>query len=80
MSFFSATRQVTGVLSKPQFLSIARSSGPHRLYSTPRPPNNAPHTQRSQFKILPIIAILALGSGSYILLVKSRTGQNTRPN
>ncbi|KAJ5088241.1 hypothetical protein N7456_011857 [Penicillium angulare] len=80
MSLFSATRQATGIFSKPQFLSLARSS-PHRPYSTPRPPPNAPHNQqRSQFKILPIIAILALGSGSYVLLVKSRTGQPTRPN
>ncbi|KAJ5752461.1 hypothetical protein N7520_009378 [Penicillium odoratum] len=78
MSLFSTTRTITGVFSKPQFLSIARSSGPHRLYSTrpPTPNNNAPQNSRSNFKVLPIIALLAISSGSYVLLVKSRTGQN----
>jgi hypothetical protein len=30
------------------------------------------HNSRSQFKILPFIIILAIGSGSYVLLVTSR--------
>ncbi|KAJ5180466.1 hypothetical protein N7492_003676 [Penicillium capsulatum] len=86
MSFFSYTRPFAGVLSKPQFQSLlARSSGPHRLSSSapgssPRPSANAPHTSRSQFKILPILAIIAVGSGSYILLVKSRTGARQSPS
>ncbi|KAJ6109709.1 hypothetical protein N7486_001944 [Penicillium sp. IBT 16267x] len=80
MSLFSATRAATGVFSKPQFLSIAQSSGPHRPYSTRPPTPKTPQTSRSNFPILPIIAILALGSGSYVLLVKSRTGQKPPSN
>ncbi|KAA8642140.1 hypothetical protein EYZ11_008960 [Aspergillus tanneri] len=43
--------------------------------SPPRPPSsNTSHYDRSQFKVLPIIAIIGLGTGSYVFLVKSRTG------
>ncbi|KAJ5553018.1 hypothetical protein N7494_002396 [Penicillium frequentans] len=80
MSLFTATRTATGVFSKPRFLSIARSSGPHRLYSTRPPTPNNPQTSRSNFPVLPIIAILAIGSGSFVLLAKSRTGQKPPSN
>jgi hypothetical protein len=33
---------------------------------------SSPHNSRSHFKILPFIIILAIGSGSYVLLVTSR--------
>ncbi|KAJ5936343.1 hypothetical protein N7454_004978 [Penicillium verhagenii] len=79
MSFFSVTRMATRVFSKSQIPSIARSSGP-RPYSTRPTPKDAPQMSRSQFKILPLIALLAISSGSYVFLVKSRTGQNPKPN
>ena len=44
----------------------------HRLYSTPPQPKN-----RSQFPILPILALIAVSSGSYVFLVRSRTGLQT---
>lgn len=44
-----------------------------RPYSS-SPPNTPSQYNRSQFKILPFLAIIGLGSGSYVFLVKSRTG------
>ncbi|KAJ5392224.1 hypothetical protein N7509_007714 [Penicillium cosmopolitanum] len=71
------------LLSKPQLASNAQ---PHRFNSTnkpasssssspstPRPSSSAPQQSRSNFPVIPIIAIFLLGSGSYILLVNSRT-------
>ncbi|KAJ5166623.1 uncharacterized protein N7482_005404 [Penicillium canariense] len=83
MSLAVARRFASGVFSKPSFTptSLARLSGPQRLSSTapksspPQRPSSAPQNDRSQFKILPILTIIAIGSGSYIFLVKSRTGQ-----
>jgi hypothetical protein len=54
--------------------------------SSPKPDSSSPSSSpssssssgsqynRSQFKILPFVTIFAIGTGSYILLVKSRTG------
>lgn len=42
----------------------------HRLYSSPSQYN----ANRSQFKVLPILAIIALSSASYVFLVRSRAG------
>ncbi|KAE8145215.1 hypothetical protein BDV25DRAFT_165149 [Aspergillus avenaceus] len=50
-----------------------RQQQQHHPYSS-TPPNSSSPYNRSQFKIAPFIAIFALGSGSYALLVKSRTG------
>ncbi|GES63029.1 hypothetical protein AFLA_131430 [Aspergillus terreus] len=47
---------------------------PHRSASSSSSSSSSSQYHRSQFKILPFIAIFALGSGSYALLVKSRTG------
>lgn len=50
----------------------------HRLYSSPSQPNkNTTTNNPSQFKVLPILAIIGLGTGSYVLLVKSRVGQQS---
>ncbi|KAJ5358711.1 uncharacterized protein N7496_011124 [Penicillium cataractarum] len=85
MSLPIARRFASGVFSKPAFTPthLIRSSIPRRLSSsnapksTPPPrPSSAPHNDRSQFKILPILAIIGIGSGSYVFLVKSRTGQS----
>ncbi|KAJ5082075.1 hypothetical protein N7532_011118 [Penicillium argentinense] len=93
MSSLSSTRasasRLSGLLNRPQITptssAFARSSGPHRLNSSnqrsPPRPSSAPQQSRSNFPIIPIVAIVALGSGSYILLVKSRTGVNqARPS
>ncbi|KAJ5825909.1 hypothetical protein N7474_003047 [Penicillium riverlandense] len=84
--FLSTARQTAPA---SHFLSgrIQLTTLSRRAYSTPsRPPppppppsSNSPHTNRSHFKILPILAIIGLGSGSYVLLVKSRTGANKNP-
>lgn len=84
MSLLSSTRTFTGVLSKSR-VQAARLPGLHRHSSSapgssPRPSANAPHTSRSQFKILPILALIAVGSGSYVFLVKSRTGARPPSN
>ncbi|KAL1847068.1 hypothetical protein Plec18167_003074 [Paecilomyces lecythidis] len=42
-----------------------------RFYSTSSPP--PPQNRRSEFKVVPFIVLLAVGTGAYILLVKSRT-------
>ncbi|GLI81786.1 hypothetical protein PoHVEF18_010176 [Penicillium ochrochloron] len=84
MSLPAARRFAAGVFSKPAFTStnLVRPSIPQRLSSSnapkssSRPSSSAPHNDRSQFKILPILAIIAIGSGSYVFLVKSRTGQS----
>ncbi|KAJ5883969.1 uncharacterized protein N7473_010855 [Penicillium subrubescens] len=83
MSLPAARRFASGVFSKPAFTSthLVRSSIPQRLSSnnapkSSRPSSSAPHNDRSQFKILPILVIIAIGSGSYVFLVKSRTGQS----
>jgi hypothetical protein len=74
----------SGALSK-SFRSnplLVRSSGPHRLSSNsqPRRPSSAPQNTRNQFKVVPILILIAISSGSYALLVKSRTGQSQRPS
>ncbi|OQE31411.1 hypothetical protein PENSTE_c001G00062 [Penicillium steckii] len=77
-------------LTRPQLTrnnlnaNLIRSSVPHRLNSnsgapkpsSSRPTSSAPNQSRSNFPIIPLIIIFALGSGSYALLVKSRTGVN----
>ncbi|KAE8360838.1 hypothetical protein BDV27DRAFT_133934 [Aspergillus caelatus] len=55
--------------SRPHHL---RHQQHHRPYSSSSP--NSSQSNRSQFKILPFLAIIGIGSGSYIFLVKSRTG------
>ncbi|KAJ5902354.1 hypothetical protein N7495_002882 [Penicillium taxi] len=76
MSLPSCTRQLlTGALSKSRSLPVRLSSS-SRLYSTgPKPPPK----KDSDFKILPILALIGISSGSYLLLVKSRTGQTPGP-
>lgn len=63
----------------PRSSLIARSSPPHRgqqrqlrPYSSKPSSSPSPHNDRSQFKVLPFIILVAIGSGSYVLLVKSR--------
>ncbi|KAH8698274.1 hypothetical protein BGW36DRAFT_425986 [Talaromyces proteolyticus] len=48
--------------------SLSTLSTGHRHYSSKSPPQDS----RSQFKILPFVAILLIGTGSYVFLVKSR--------
>lgn len=48
----------------------------HRHYS----PTPSPHNSRSQFKVLPFVVILAVGSGAYVLLVKSRASARADAN
>ncbi|KAE8351392.1 hypothetical protein BDV28DRAFT_137203 [Aspergillus coremiiformis] len=68
----------SGVASS--FTQPVRSSfRPHRQeqhHSRPysSPPPNVSQYDRSQYKILPLITIIGIGTGSYIFLVKSRTG------
>lgn len=82
MSLPIARRFASGVFSKPAFTPShpLRSSIAQRLSSSNAPkssppprPSSAPHNDRSQFKILPILAIIGIGTGSYMLLVKART-------
>ncbi|KAL4963541.1 uncharacterized protein BDV14DRAFT_176373 [Aspergillus stella-maris] len=54
----------------------------HRPYSSssrPPPPNPPPHSatqySRSNFKILPFLSIIAIGTASYVLLAKSRAAE-----
>lgn len=42
--------------------------------SSPQSSNNPTQYSRSNFKVLPFVALFAVGTGSYVLLVKSRTG------
>ncbi|KAE8133120.1 hypothetical protein BDV38DRAFT_287097 [Aspergillus pseudotamarii] len=56
--------------SRPHHL---RQEQHHRPYSSSSSPQSS-QSNRSQFKILPFLAIIGIGSGSYIFLVKSRTG------
>ncbi|KAJ9200578.1 hypothetical protein DTO164E3_2897 [Paecilomyces variotii] len=42
-------------------------------YSTSSSP--PPQNRRSEFKVVPFIVLLAVGTGAYILLVKSRTAK-----
>lgn len=73
--FSPATRQIPGVIST-RLSQLARPT--HRQYSTPRPPPRSPAPQsKSNFPIIPIVILIAISSGSYALLVKSRTGQQT---
>ncbi|KAJ5092129.1 hypothetical protein NUU61_006999 [Penicillium alfredii] len=66
----------SGVLSRTRVLpSRVVPEGFHRLYNS----RSSPQTGRSQFKILPILAVIGISSGSYILLVKSRTGARQSP-
>lgn len=77
----SSSSAANSAVVLPRSSLIARSSAPHhrcqqqqqqlRAYSTSRP-SPSPHNDRSQFKVLPFVVILAIGSGSYVLLVKSR--------
>jgi hypothetical protein len=48
-----------------------------RPYSTSPPTNKPPQSSqysRSNFKILPFLSIIAIGTASYIFLAKSRAG------
>ncbi|KAJ5491470.1 hypothetical protein N7539_003037 [Penicillium diatomitis] len=65
------TRQLTRFTISQR---LSSSNAPKSSSSSSRP-SPAPQNDRSQFKILPIVIIMAIGSGSYALLVKSRTGQ-----
>ncbi|KAJ5747238.1 uncharacterized protein N7511_008934 [Penicillium nucicola] len=74
------SRQLAGVFSKPIISGVRTTS--HRLYSSapkpsPRPSPRPPAPQsRSNFPVIPIIALFAISSGAYVFLVKSRTGQS----
>ncbi|KAJ9271430.1 hypothetical protein DTO212C5_2510 [Paecilomyces variotii] len=46
---------------------------PTSSYSTSSSP--PPQNRRSEFKVVPFIVLLAVGTGAYILLVKSRTAK-----
>ncbi|KAJ9216505.1 hypothetical protein DTO166G4_1721 [Paecilomyces variotii] len=51
-----------------------------RLNTTPTAPYSTsssppPQNRRSEFKVVPFIVLLAVGTGAYILLVKSRTAK-----
>ncbi|KAJ9297551.1 hypothetical protein DTO271G3_4326 [Paecilomyces variotii] len=46
------------------------TTSPYSTSSSPPPQN-----RRSEFKVVPFIVLLAVGSGAYILLVKSRTAK-----
>lgn len=72
----------SSLLRRPHHLQLRPYSSPPSSSSSPPPSNNQnsqknnPNT-RSNFKILPFLAIITLGSGSYALLVKSRVGATT---
>ncbi|PYH60198.1 uncharacterized protein BO96DRAFT_183999 [Aspergillus niger CBS 101883] len=50
------------------------SSSSSSSSSSSQSSNNPTQYSRSNFKVLPFVALFALGTGSYVLLVKSRTG------
>ncbi|EPS25947.1 hypothetical protein POX_c04322 [Penicillium oxalicum] len=62
-------------LMRSSISSRLSSNNAPQSSSSSRRPSPAPQNDRSQFKVLPIVIIMAIGSGSYALLVKSRTGQ-----
>ncbi|KAJ5247053.1 adenylate kinase [Penicillium chermesinum] len=57
MSFLSATRPLTGLFSK----SLPFASGPRRLYSTPRPPQQRP--EQHPFAVTVVFFLGGPGSG-----------------
>ncbi|EFE32019.1 uncharacterized protein ARB_00909 [Trichophyton benhamiae CBS 112371] len=69
--------------SQPPRLAVgqeAASSPFIRAYSSappPPPPNR--NRNNSEIKVLPILAILAVGSGVYAFLIKSRTPKDVKP-
>ncbi|KAL2010095.1 hypothetical protein VTN00DRAFT_5902 [Thermoascus crustaceus] len=76
----AGSSSTASALVLPRSSLIARSSPPHRgqqqqlrPYSSKPSSSPSPHNDRSQFKVLPFIILIAIGSGSYVLLVKSRT-------
>ncbi|KAL1997640.1 hypothetical protein VTN02DRAFT_1212 [Thermoascus thermophilus] len=80
----AASSSAASALVLPPSSLIARSSPPHRChqqqqqqqlrpYSSRPSSSPSPHNNRSQFKVLPFIILIAVGSGAYVLLVKSRT-------
>lgn len=57
---------------------VAASSPFIRAYSSAPPPPNC-NRNNSEIKVLPILAILAVGSGVYAFLIKSRTPKDVKP-
>ncbi|PKY01291.1 hypothetical protein P168DRAFT_321703 [Aspergillus campestris IBT 28561] len=53
--------------------SSSSSSSPSSS-SPSRPSASRSHYSRSEFKVFPFLVLFVIGSGSYVLLVKSRTG------
>lgn len=79
MPLYSAASQSrrSPVRASPSSLSITPHPPFHhhhhyRLYSSP-----STYNSRSQFKILPILAIIALSSASYVYLVRSRAASQS---
>ncbi|PYH93514.1 hypothetical protein BO71DRAFT_410155, partial [Aspergillus ellipticus CBS 707.79] len=83
----TTTTTTTTTAAAPSLTSAAQPVSPHlhhlhrqprlrlhRPYSSSPPPPPASPYSRSNFKILPFLTIIAIGTGSYVLLVKSRTG------
>ncbi|KAJ5127407.1 hypothetical protein N7448_008186 [Penicillium atrosanguineum] len=75
------SRQFTGAFSKSfKSSSLARSSGPHRLSSNssqPQRPSSAPQNSRNQFKVIPILILIAISS---VLLPPTSKPQTNNPS
>lgn len=68
--------------SQPPRLAVgqAAASSPFiRAYSSAPPPPPNRNRNNSEIKVLPILAILAVGSGVYAFLIKSRTPKDVKP-
>lgn len=66
-SFPARANQTTRSLQRPLRQPHLQQQQHHRFYSSSSSPSS------SQFKILPFVALIAIGTGSYIFLVRSRT-------
>lgn len=78
------SRLVPARSSLPHHLRLHRpysTTPPSSSSSSPsapkRPPSKSPPTSSSNFKIFPFLALIALGSGSYAFLVKSRANNSS---
>ncbi|BDD56549.1 hypothetical protein MPDQ_002831 [Monascus purpureus] len=66
-SFPSRANQTTRSLQRSLRQPHLQQQQHHRFYSSSSSPSS------SQFKILPFVALIAIGTGSYVFLVRSRT-------
>jgi hypothetical protein len=76
LSFSSAiasTRGLARASARPSLVFTGFSRHQLRSYASPAPRSSSTTSTKSDFKILPILVLIGIGSGSYVLMVKSRS-------